>query len=232
MVAPYDALMDVLIQGIRASWPGVGTPTALALTGRSRGIIRGQADTNDQYATKLTQWLDRWRLAGTAETLAIALHEYLGDSPRVRVVNRAGRWLTVDTDGTITRDTAAWDWDSVSNPERSGYWSEIWVIIYPTQWAIAGNWGDGTDWGDSKDGFGHDVTQQEVDAVTGLLAQWKSAHTKVRTVIWTSDGTLFDPATPASLPDGTWGQWGNTDSGTRISSRNTTTCRYWEPGSS
>jgi hypothetical protein len=229
MVAPLDAAMDVLFQGIAARYPSFGTSTALPLIGRSRGLLRGQTDTDAEFAAKLLLWLEKWRHAGSQRQLAIELHEYLGNHPRVRVVNRAGHWVTVAQDGTVTETTAAWDWDSVSNPERAGYWSEMWIIIYPTRWAIAGNWGDGRNWGEQDSGLGHLVTGVEHDAVRGLIAQWKSAHSRVRTVIWTSDATLFDPAVPASCPDGTWGQWSSGGSGSRVASnRNVTTCRYWE----
>lgn len=230
MVAALDAYVEWILQGLLAAWPGKGTPTALPLIGRSRGITRGQADTDANYALKLVRWLDKWLNAGTQRQLAIELHEYLGNSPRVRIVNRAGHWVSVAADGTVTTADVAWDWDSVSNPERAGYWSELWVIVYPTQWAVQGNYGDGRLWGARDSGLGHQTTRREVDAVKGILAQWKAAHTRIRTVIWTSDATLFDPASPGTLPNGQWGEWGTQGSGARIaSSRNLTTCRYWEP---
>lgn len=228
MVAPLDAAMDVLFQGIAARYPGIGTPTALPLIGRSRGILRGQADTDAEYAEKLSKWLEKWRHAGTERQLAIEIHEYLANHPRVRVVNRAGHWTTVEEDGTITENHATWDWDSVSNPERAGFWSELWIIVYPTQWGFSGDWGDGRDWG-LDTGLGHLVTGVERDAVRGLGAQWKAAHSRIRTVIWTSDTALFDPTVLGTCPDGSWGQWSTRGSGSRVaSSRNTTTCRYWE----
>ena len=233
IVSTLDVLNDGLIQGIQASWPGAGTPTALPLIGRSRGVIRGQIDTDDEYAAKLRAWLERAELWGSQRGIANELRDYLGNHPRVRVVNRAGHWFTLAQDGTVTETDAAWDWDSHSNPERNvpgaPFWSEQWVIVYPTQWATAGTWGTDEKWGASTEGFGHNVTRQEVDAVTGLLAEVKSAGSRVRAVIWTSDTTLFDPTNPASLPDGWWGKWGKDNgSGRRVPSRNGA-CRYWEP---
>lgn len=229
MVAPLDAAMDVLVQGLRAAHPGQGTPTALPLIGRSRGMIRGQGESDAAYGARLTTWLDRWRIAGTAEAIATALHEYLGNHPKVRVITRSGIWVTAELDGSITRTTATWDWDSVSHPGRAGFWSDIWIVIYPTQWANApGVIGDDAYGLGDGYGAGHQASRIEVDAVKSILAQWKSAHTKVRAVIWTSDATLFDPLTPASCPNGAWGGWGTTGSSRVASSRNTTTCRYWE----
>lgn len=229
MIAPLDAALEVIVQGMQAAWPGKGTPTALPLLARSRGILRGQTETEEHYAERLRGWLDTWRNAGSAETIARQLHEYLGNNPRVRVVNRAGVWVTVNEDGSVERHTQAWDWDSVSNPERAGFWSEIWIIIYPTQWADAPDYGVARNYGDPS-GLGHLCTPQEYDTVHGLISQWKAVHTKVRTVIWTSDTALFDPATPASLPNGTWGTWSTQGSGSRVASgRELVTCRYWEP---
>ncbi|MDQ2783208.1 MAG: hypothetical protein M3Y26_11850 [Actinomycetota bacterium] len=229
MAAPLDAAIDVLMQGLRAAQPGQGTPTALALIGRSRGIIRGQGETDASYSGRLTGWLDRWRIAGTAEAIARSIQEYCANHPRVRIVTRSGVWVTLETNGTITRTTAAWNWDGTSNSERAGYWSELWVIVYPTPWSTTQKWGDGRKWGGRDGALGHFVARQDVDALRGLIAQWKSAHTKIRAVIWTSDSALFDPAVPASNPDGTWGEWGIQGNGPRVAStRNITTCRYWE----
>lgn len=228
MVAPLDAAADVLLQGLQAAWPGKGTPTALPLIGRTRGIIRGQSDTDEDFAAKLRSWLDLWRGAGSARTIARVIHDYLEGHPRVRCITRSGRWVTVEADGTVTDTTAPWDWDSVSHPERSNYWSDLWIVIYPSPFERSGDFGDpGLVWGGST-GLGHTCRRQDSDAVRGLLAQWKGAHTRVRCVIWAEDPTLFDPENPSSCPDGTWGAWG-TRGASRAQSRTTTTCRYWEP---
>lgn len=229
MIAPLDAAAEVLVQGLQAPWPGKGTPTALPLIGRTRGMIRGEAESDDDYAARLLTWLDRWRAAGSAEAIARAIQEYCANHPKVRIVTRSGYWVTLNTDGTITRTTAAWSWDGASHPERAGFWSEIWVIVYPTPYAHrATTLGTGTLGADTL-GIGHLVPRTSYDAIKGLVSQWKSAHTKVRAIVWTSDATLFDPTNPGTLPDGNWGAWGTPGSGARVaSSRNLSTCRYWE----
>lgn len=230
MIAPLDAAAEVLVQGLQAAWPGKGTPTALPLIGRTRGMIRGESETDAAYAARLLLWLDRWRAAGSAEAIAQAIHDFCANHPKVRIVTRSGYWVTLNADGTITRTTAAWNWDGVSHPERFGFWSEIWVIVYPTQWEHrAGVWGDGV-WGSTGLGWGHNAPRTSYEAIKGLAMQWKSAHTRVRAIVWTSDASLFNPADPGSLPNGSWGAWGTTSSGARVpSSRNLTTCRFWEP---
>jgi len=230
LVASLDVLLEACVQGLNAFLPGVGTPTALPFHARNRGLLRGQSDTDESFALRLRAWLDRWATAGSSLSVALALHEFLANRPMVRAITRAGVWVTVHADGSVSRTRAAWDWDSVSNPERAGWWSEMWIVIYPTPWALRPGASLPALAGDDGHALGHLATHQEVDAVLGLITAWKSAHTLVRAVIWTSDRALFDPAVPSSLPNGTWGQWGGTGGGSRrAGGRNLTSCRYWEP---
>ena len=229
MVAALDCAEDVLVQGLKAAWPGVGTPTALQWIGQSRGIIRGQGESDSDYAARLVPWLDRWRRAGSQDAIAVALHEYLTGRPRVRVVNRHGHMVTCELDGTLTRANVAWDWDGVTNPENATHWWDQWIIIYPTPWAVDGVW-DGVEvWGGPL-GFGHDVPREDFDAVLGLVRQWKSAHSFVRAIVWSYNGTLFDPATPSSLPAGDWGRWHVVSGGVAVPSGRRSDCRFWDDG--
>lgn len=227
----FDAFMDHLVQGLKASWPGLGTETALPYIGRSRGILRGPGETVDQYVARLIEWLDTWRGAGGAEAIARQIKSYLVGHPNVgitsvKVITRSGYWVILDSAGNVTRTTAAWDWDGTSHPERAGYWSEIWIVVYaPTLWAHSPVFGTRTV---GSLGIGHEVNRADYEALRGLINTWKSAHTKVRAVIWTTSSTLFDPTTPASLPDGSWGAWGTTGSSRVASGRNLASCRYWE----
>lgn len=236
LAAAADNGIDTMIQGIRAAWPGNGTPTALPYIGRNRGIIRGEADTDEDYAARLIPWLSTRRGdlpdgGGDGSQLAVAkaFHEYLGNHPRVRVVNRHGYWTTVNADGSIDRvNGVPFDWDSVTNPENATHWRDQWVIVYTPEWARDTAWGTDEDWGGPL-GFGMAVDRQAVDALVGQLRQLKRASTYIRAVIWSYDPTLFDPAVPASLPDGTWGTWHVMSGGVAVpSGRNVVDCRYWE----
>lgn len=222
-----DAGLSAAMQGSLAA-VGRGTPTALKYVGQARGVTRGRFDTDVSYGLKLSTWVDRAKEAGNARRLATEIYEYLGDGPRVRVVNRQGHWVTVATDGTITETDAAWDWDSVSHPGRATWLSDQWVIVCPS-WAFR----DGT-LGElpGYDGYalGHLATMQDVDVLKGVVQRYKSAHSCVRAVIWTSDATLFDPAAPLTCPDGTWGAWGIYSGVDYVpSGRDLTRCRFWEP---
>lgn len=235
MIAPLDVAAEVIVQSLQAPWPGQGTPTALPLIGRSRGMIRSQLETEAEYAVRLGTWLDRARQFGSMLSTARALHEYLGNRPRVRMYNRAGACLEVaETTGAVTRYDAgstAWDWDSVSHPERAGYWWDLWACVYPMQWSASPVLEAGSrKLGATPNlGVGCAATREEHDAIVGLVQQHKSAHSHMRAVIFTTDATLFDPTTPASQPDGEWGDWSSKGSGSRVvSHRDVTTCRYLE----
>lgn len=236
MIAPLDVLMDLLLRGIFAALTGLGTPTALPWIGKTRGLIRWQDESYAAYAARLRGWLDEHKEAGHTRQIAKMVQGFLRTHPRMRIVSRAGVWITREQDGTVTKTEAAWDWDSVSHPSRndpsSPYWSDLWIIVYatPEQFPLRpGTLGDLS----GADGFaiGHMISIEEVDVLKAEIAQWKAAHSRIRAVIWTTDPDLFDPEEPSSLPDGTWGGWGGTGSGSRgRSGRNYTTCRYWEPG--
>lgn len=234
-----DSMVEFSLQGIYARFPGKGTTTALPYTGRSRGIIRGEAETDASYEARLRAWLDIWPNAGSDEVLARAIQSYLANSPRVRIVDRSGHWTTLESDGTVTRTNAAWDWDSISNPERSDplypWWSDIWIIIYPCEWPITGSALASLVgvWGTSELGTGHAVQRAAVDAITALCAQWKGTHCWLQAIIWSYDSSLFNPSSPGSLPDGRWGQWHKWAPGSgSVPARGGAadgTVRYWIP---
>ena len=234
IAAAFDSGVDIVLQGIAAAWPGAGTPTALPYVGRNRGIIRGEADTNATFAARLVPWLSTWRGdlpegggAGSQLALAKALHEYLGNNPKVRVVNRHGYWTTVNEDGSIERVSGVtFSWDALSNTENYNHWWDQWVIIYPGTYAEAAAWGATESWGGTL-GFGMDVDRPAVDAILGQIRQWKRASTYIRAVIWSYDASLFDPAVPASLPDGWWGKSHKMVGGIAVPTR-PATCRFWE----
>lgn len=237
MLAGYgDELVDRVIQGIVAGRPGVGTSTAIPYLDRNRGVLRGEIETNEEHAQRLIDWLSTARGdlpdgggMGSQLGLAREIRGYLGNAPMVRVVNRHGFWTTIKADGTIERVRGVtFDWDSISNPERAGYWRDQWIILYQPQWAVDGTWGDGETWGGTL-GFGMNNDAVAYDAIASLCRTWKAARTYIRSIIWSYDDTLFDPAVPASLPDGTWGQAHVMSSGVAVPSGRSSLARYWEP---
>lgn len=229
MIVPFDIMIQTALEGIIAPWPGRGTPTAIPLIARMRGLLQGEGETVGHFVQRLLAWLETYDEIGSDEQLVTQIHEYLGNSPMVRVVTRAGNWTTIAADGTITRASAAWDWDSISNPERSGYWSDLWIVVYPTEWPVTAI---GALVDSHELGIGHAVPRVAVQAILSLVAQWKGVHTRVRAIVWSYDATLFDPANMSAPgnPDGHWGRWGKRVMGDSVPARNTT-CRYWIPDS-
>lgn len=237
MVVFYDIATDVFRQGTHASLPGAGTPTALDFIGQMHGMIRGDGESDDSYAARLPEWRDRARTWGSQYAIARALHEYVKGNPKVRVVNRNGIMVTCDVDGTMTTQNVTWDWDSLSNPERNDpnapWWAELWIIIYSPPWAETGPTliSPGSPPSVVPIGIGMKVPPLNVDVVKRQIEQYKSDHSFVRCVIWTYDSTLFNPANPLTMPDGTWGQWSypTKTNGARHRSGRSLSCRYWEP---
>lgn len=236
MFVPLDIAADAVLQGVNDWGPGSpgATPTALPLIGQSRGIVRGEAESDESYARRLRAWLDTWEDAGSSQGLALAIQSYLANTPTVRIVNRAGFWVSVANDGTITTATAAWNWDTVSNPERSGWWADLWIIVYPCEWPVADTVGATADPSHDVEGMGHLVPPAAVDAILGLVEQWKGAHTWVEAIVWSYDATLFDPADigAAGNPDGSWAYPCKYVAGAYVPARTGATdgrARYWQP---
>lgn len=230
LCAILDIMVEVTLQGLQSWLPGVGTPTALPLIGQSRGIIRGEAEADAQYSARLHAWLDTWANAGSSETMAQQIQAFLGNTPMVRIVTRSGFWVTLASNGTFSTTTAPWNWDGVSNPERAGWWSDLWIIIYPTEWAVAGTIGATADPIHDVEGVGHLVPRAAVDGILAIADQWKAAHTWIEAIVWSYDATLFDPASPVfGDPDGTWGNWALTDGSGAMNPARNASARYWVP---
>lgn len=222
----FDVLVEMMLQGLYAAMPGKGTPTALGVLGQSRGILQGLTETNSAFAVRLRNWLFYWYNAGSGEILAQMIQSFLPGNPQVRIVDRSGNWVTAFQNGTTQAQVdTAWNWDSISNPERANWWSDIWIIVYPDPWVT---WepnngaGPGTGWANAAAqtqwssggpqglGIGHQVPRVAVDGILQIVATWKGAHTYVVAIMFTNILGLFTPGSLTSYgnPDGTWGNWG------------------------
>jgi len=230
MVLLADVGVQMLLEGLAAKFPGVGTPTALPYLGRSRGLIRGMSESDDSFAARLIQWIDRWRVAGGQRAIARAIQEYCTGAPQVRVVNRLGVMTTALAAGAgFVAQDVTWNWDGTSHPIRSAgdYWSELWIVVYSPPWAVSGPMGTNTP---VDCGIGQLVPRRDVDAIKGLLETWKSAGAYVRAIVWCYDATLFDPSSPLTMPDGTWGDWAfNGSLSGRGLKEQANKIRTWEP---
>ena len=238
LVATLDVGVQTLLEAVMAPWPGVGPPDALPLIGASRGIRRGEADTDASYATRLQGWRDTWDGIGSDEILVGQIQAYLGNNPMVRMVNRAGFWTSIDSAGNITHVSGVGlFWDDISNPERNDpdapWWGDIWIIVYPTEWPKRAIPADGHPWNDADIGLGHAVPRVANDAIRAIVDQWRAPHTWLQAIIWSYNAALFDPTNlnvALGNPDGRWGNWHKPDgSGGFVPARNSTDCRFWIP---
>lgn len=220
-----DVMMDVAVQGLKARYPGLCQPDALPLIGQDRRIIRGLTEPDDMYAARLRAWLDSWRLAGNSYNMLAQLAPLFAPArvPVMRIVTNSGVWLTLNGDGTITRQVLGnWNWDGVTDDR----WARVWVIIYSgdgypwsanTPWGV-GKWGDGRTWGTT-------ATHDMVATIRAVVGLWKAEHSLYPTTIIPLDNTTFDPAAPE--PDGTWGKRYKIVGGVAVRSR-LASARYFE----
>jgi hypothetical protein len=153
-------------------FPEYSFPEALQYQGRDRRLFRGLSETDDSYASRLTQARATWKFAGNAPTLLRQLWALLtpGETVRIRyVVNgytdetaSAGTqftdWWTIDDTGLshLRVDPSNWDWDG-DGAIGYGKQARFWIIIYrsdltpavwgtppPDLWGEAGwYWGTG-----------------------------------------------------------------------------------------
>lgn len=234
IVLLFDGAVEWARQGLYARFPGLGTPTALPYIAADRRTYPSPGESDASLIARLLTWLERWLLAGSVWQLMRELQAYIPTHPKIRVFTRYGLVRTLNEDGTteecnplnigtagLTVGTgvigdngcgvAVFDWDSVSHPERVGWWSEMWIVIYEAYPEVDREVGAFTIGADAAtESLRQTITQSEVNTVRAVIDDWKSAHSRVRAVIWTADDTDFDPDNPGTLqPDGTWGDWHN-----------------------
>lgn len=223
-----DGLLEGLVQGVTAAFPGLGTPTALPLLGRSRGLRRGLAETDASYGERLRFWRRAHRQKGHPFEILRQIRHYLGPV-RCRTVDFSGNWHTIAEDGTENwlQLPGSWNW-------HSGWttgWCRFWVIIYPpASWEVWPSFYelDPTLWGGNLAGNGWTLGQQIpfsiAEDIRGIVREWKPAHVSVVNIIIAFDPASFDPADAGTLPDGEWLYY---TKGSPKEPARFTTARYW-----
>lgn len=247
MALMMDCIVEVMLQGLFAAWPGKGTASALPYIGRSRGLIRGEYDTDEMYAAKLRGWLSVWQEAGSDEQLARLLGDYFGQSAPfavpalVRVWNRSGHVTSYDGTDVTVNEVPDWDWDELGFPERAAWWSDVFITVTleDGRWPSYPNLGDPTwvsYWGNpTSPGLGHAVPNGVPDDVKVIVSVFKGAHTYVEALVFTPDGNIFNPLSfDATYPDGYWGNFSRNIAGTQTPARAILSpgaeyVRYWIP---
>lgn len=234
LVTPLDAINEWAFQGVKARFPLVGTPTALAHIGRDRLLRRGPAETASAFASRAVRWLDDHRVSGSPWALLDQLAGYYSPAPPLmRVVSSNGTsaiWYTRRPDGTREKRVATptnWNWDGLTLRAR------LFVIIYDVSgspYGTSGTWGGGVrKWGDGST-WGTSAIPDDVAGVLGVVTDWTAAHAVTAWVIHAFDPASFNPAAAAGsagMPDGTWGRYHKTVAGVALPAR-LTTARYWK----
>lgn len=229
-----DLAAEVLAQGLMSWFPGLGTPTARPWIARARGLTRGPAELAAEFDARLVGWLDAHARKGNTRELIRQIQAYVPGKPRVRAITRSGVWTTLESNGTITVESAPWNWDGVLHPERSEYWSNLFVVIYTSAWKEQAAIGSPGLVAGLNEGVGLKIPKTQAQEIRSIIGEWKAARTRVRCVIFCPDPSLFDPTNPATCPDGTWGAWsapsgfGYHPTSERVRSGRVTTCRYME----
>jgi hypothetical protein len=208
-----DVAMQAVLEGIRASLPGVDARTDnVSRISYNRGLVIGETETVPDFWSRCLKWKETWTHAGSDLALAMRLHEYIAGNPQVRVITRSGRFTTVMADGAISFAHGTWNWDGSTTPSRASCWWDCWVVVYP----VAAQQSAGyyvpvtTTWASGKIpsvlGFGLSNTTTEADTIVGLIATWKGQGVNVRTLVFSQGADYYAPTPIAGSPDGTWGK--------------------------
>lgn len=223
-----DALGDALSAGIKMRFPNVYSNESLSILGRDRGIRRGPEESDASYSVRLEQWLETHRRSGNPYTLLRQIQGNLTPHlVKLRIVNNAGAWYTLNEDGSVAYNEPSgnWDWDG-----SSADFSRFWIIIYPPAdlWVRDGTWGDGDTWGSDGTTWGSTATPAEVATIRGIVAEWMAPHAQCKNIIVSFDAAAFDPTdTAPPLPDGTWGNWSHNVGGVQVPARDDRAI-YWD----
>jgi len=198
-----DVLAQWAIEGVKASMPGIGTPTALYLIGRDMQIDRGPNETDDHYAERLQRAVDSHRVRGSAPELLKQLLAHFSPSTAtpIRLVSNAAVWHEINLTTEVVTKTVVgtnWTWDGIVATEAGRL--RGWVIIDSSAgpWTID-LWGDPGDWGDGGT-WGSDMGVAEFAPIARIIDKWKPAHITCTSVIVTFDATLLE-RTDASPPN-------------------------------
>jgi hypothetical protein len=210
-----DVAVEAAIQGIKAGFPGLdGRTDNLSLIGAGRGLVWGETESSEHFAARLRNWLETAADMGGDIGLALQLWNYIAGNPQVRVISRNGLFTTVSASGVVAQTQGTWNWDSISNPERAGFWWDYWIVVYPATGDASGFYVDDVGvWGDfgnglipSDDlGWGHNCTRKEVGTIQSIVATWKGAHVNLKNIIWCNGTDVYGPTPVSGSPDGTWG---------------------------
>ncbi len=199
-------------QGVKARFPGAGTPQALPYLSRDRMIYRGIDEPDATFAERLSGAFDSWQICGSPHELLRQLraHFLATAVPSIRVVSDRGVWHEIDmSTGEITRTISSptnWTWDSysfeVADADTQRWWRG-WVVIDMS----LGPWSPGPVYGTPGLTYGDGAvyglsgaTHNDVLELQRLVRTWKPKHMHCVHIITTFDAALFNPGDAPGYP--------------------------------
>jgi hypothetical protein len=205
-----DGMSDAALAGIRIRFPDTTQPDALALLGRDRKILRGSAETDAVYATRLQPWLDDHRTRGNPYAMLSQIHAYFASAPfLIELIYQSGRRYSMATDGTVTRDDVNFGDNNVAKWAR-------WTLIY--HWPVAintfGKWGahGTTTWGSQGNLWGvdpADLNATQSRDLTLVPTAWNAAHAQGVIVLLGPGARVWGyPTREWNTGNGKWGAGG------------------------
>lgn len=207
-----DAIAEAARQGVRARAPGApGTPSdALLQLGRDRVMSRGQYESDESFAERLSGAFESWQRGASLEGLMRALQALLRDADtQVRGITWWALWALIPSwEAPIeytfgARDAWHWGEQIGGGGFENAYfdWARAYVVIYPStpgQWEQA-TLGSGLVLGSGAWSVGVAEPPEVVQAARLVADQWRSAATNVRVIVSWDAAWPSHPTGPADL---------------------------------
>lgn len=209
-------LKDQIGNDVRAAavvgMPNALQPDALPAIAFERQLQRGLAETDAQFAGRLQQAFDAWKLAGTPLAILLQL-EILYPTTQIAIITQAGLvftllppavGLTIFDRLVITEIPGGWSFDGNNGlPNVNGFWSRFCLLIYdpPASWTSI----------TVPPTSGTSPSLNEVNDLTKIVLKWKPAKATFMGTIVRTSGLLW-----GYPPSQNWGDpglvWGGTSS--------------------
>ncbi|HWZ58396.1 MAG TPA: hypothetical protein VNW46_05410 [Gemmatimonadaceae bacterium] len=229
VVAPLDAIMQWIFEGVRARFPGAGPAECDPFVARNAGIYPGRVEPRAAWAARAAQWLRAWRRAGSPFAILEQLSGFFAPNPPpLYIVTDSGHWYArmppgvgapagmVGTAPEFTLPLTArppitasnWIWD----PYTGVRWSRFWVVVdmsggpftHPNQWG-----GAGLTWGLVNLTWGSNATTLDIAGMRDAVIRFMPAASQCLYIIFDFGGHFQPTGSGAGYPAGNWQYWAN-----------------------
>lgn len=176
LAVQLDAAGDALVAGVKMRFPNLYSGDSLATIGAERRIRRGLEESNQNYAGRLTRWLEDHRVRGGAYALLNQLYvHYAPNNFPIVLSYPSGTRYFLDVTGNIT-------WSRIENPPPIPNWAR-WSLLY----------------------FTDDIDASDVEDLILIPRDWIAAHCFGEIILMTAGTELWDyPPTALWDEAGAW----------------------------